>query len=387
MKSPVQQLPRVIIGAASKFWSYHQARAAEQAGMLKNLLTTFYDSRENGVPRHKIIELRWPAHIAYLIYHLPFPASQTWSYYVGDNWFDRAATRYVHDTDIYHVYNHHGLHSLRVAKQNGALAVIERASAHPSFVDKLLRDEYQKYGLPYTATTPAILKKHLQEYAETDYIFVASDFIYRSMLAEGVPAHKLRTIPLGFAPQHFTPGDKPDTIFRVIFAGAISLQKGVQYLLEGFRLANLPPDRTELVLVGNPFKDARAFLPKYAGLYRHVKFLPHSALPSLFRTGSVFVLPSVQDGFGMVVCEAAASGLPVIITENVGAKIRDGKDGYIVPIRNPAAIAEKLVYLYNHSNECQQMGKSASEYVQQFTWENYSKKLTRAYQELWDDKR
>jgi glycosyltransferase involved in cell wall biosynthesis len=375
--------PRVVIGAASRFWAYHQARGAEKAGLLQRLIIGQPDPRETGIPPHKIVALPWPARAAYLIYHLPFRSSQVWSYYVGDNWFDRWAGRYVRDADIYHVYNHHGLHSLRVAQRAGAITVIERASAHPRFVDHLLRDEYQKYNLPYTAVTPAVLDKHLREYQETDYIFVASEFIRRTMIAEGVPPEKLRCLPLGFAPEQFSPGPKADDIFRVVFVGAISLQKGVQYLLEGFRLADLPPARAELVLVGHAFKDAQSFLPHYSGLYRQVKFLPHSALPDLYRSGSVFVLPSVQDGFGMVVYEAAACGLPAIVTENVGAAIQDGEQGFVVPIRNPAALAEKLIYFYTHPTERQGMGAAASQYARRFTWDNYHRAQAQTYREIW----
>jgi len=177
--------------------------------------------------------------------------------------------------------------------------------------------------------------------------------------------------------------EKPDSIFRVIFVGALSLQKGLPYLLEGFKLAQLPPDRSELLLVGEPFPEAHSFLPKYAGLYRHLRFVPHTELARVYHTGSVFVLPSLQDGFGMVVYEAAACGLPILISENVGATIRDGEDGFVVPIRDTEAIAEKLIYFYNHEADRQRMGRSAGEYVSQFTWARYQDQLISHYQEIW----
>jgi hypothetical protein len=97
----------------------------------------------------------------------------------------------------------------------------------------------------------------------------------------------------------------------------------------------------------------------------------------------VFVLPSLQDGFGMVVYEAAACGLPVIVSENVGAAIRNGQDGFIVPIRDPAALAEKLIYLYQHPAERQRMGQTARAYVSRFTWEHYQDELIGHYREIW----
>ena len=377
------RLPRVVLASGSKFWVYHMARGAERAGMLHKLVTGFHDRREPGVPRHKIVSIPWPTFAAMLIARLPFPESQAWSYYVGDNWFDRAASRYAPEADIYHVYNHHGLHGIRAARRAGALTIVERASAHPHFQNAILREEFERFGLRYPSVNKQIVAKHLQEYDECDYIMASSDFVYRTMIAEGVPANKLVVLPLGFAPERFYPGEKSGDVFRVIFAGSMSLQKGLPYLLEGFRLANLPPDKSELVIVGGMFPDASAFLPKYTGLYRYVPFVPNSELPNVFRTGSVFVLPSLQDGFGMVVYEAAACGLPIIISENVGATIRDRQDGFVVPVRSAEAIAEKLQYLYTHEEERQRMGRSARQHVSQFTWERYQNELADFYRRIW----
>lgn len=376
--------PRITVVSGNKFHAYHLARGAQQVGWLHRFITTIFDRREIGIPPQKVVNIPWPAYASAFISRLPFPGSQTWSYYIGDNWFDRAASRYAHEADIYHAFNHHGLHGIRVARRRGAVTIVERSSAHPNVQHALLRDEFARFGLDYPAGNRRIIAKHLQEYDEADWIMVASDFVHRTMIAEGIPAKKLRKVHLGFAPEHFYPGEKADDLFRVIFVGALSLQKGLPYLLEGFRLAGLPPSRSELLIVGEPFEEAEAFLPKYTGLYRHLRFVPHTELAKVYQSGSVFVLPSLQDGFGMVVYEAAACGLPVIISENVGAVVRGGEDGFIVPVRSAEAIAEKLIYLYSHEAERAQMGRSAREYVAQFTWEKYHRELIAHYREIWE---
>jgi glycosyltransferase involved in cell wall biosynthesis len=374
--------PRIAVVSGNKFHAYHMARGAQRAGWLQRFITTIFDKRETGIPPEKIVQFKLPAYAAMLITRLPFAGAQALSYYIGDNWFDRAASQYAPEADIYHAFNHHALHGLRAAKRAGAITIVERSSAHPNLQHALLREEYARFGLKYPADNEKIIAKHLQEYEEADWIMVASDFVYRSMVAEGVPPRKLRQVHLGFAPEHFYPGPKPDDVFRVIFVGALSLQKGLQYLLEGFKLANLPREKSELLIVGEPFPDAESFLPKYEGLYRRLKFVPHSELAKVYQSGSVFVLPSLQDGFGMVVYEAAACGLPVIISENVGAAIRHGEDGFIVPIRSAEAIAEKLTYLYEHETERQTMGHSVCNYVNQFTWTRYQDELIGHYQDI-----
>jgi glycosyltransferase involved in cell wall biosynthesis len=178
---------------------------------------------------------------------------------------------------------------------------------------------------------------------------------------------------LGPAPPH-------DSVFRIIYAGGLSLQKGVAYLLEAFTKLRLP--NSELLLVGNEYPEARAFLVPYAGAYRHVRFVRQSELPALYQQGSVFVLPSLQDGFGMVVYEAAACGLPVITTDHVGASLRDGIDGFVVPIRNADVLAERILHLYSQPAERAAMAASAQQYVQQFTWAQYHRELCGLYARL-----
>lgn len=381
-----RRTPRVVVASAGKFHAYHLARAAQAAGCLERFVTTVFDAAEPDIPRERVVELRWPAYAARAIAKMPGNRSQAWSYYVGDNWFDRRAAAYAADADIYHAFNHQALHGLRAARRAGAVSIVERASAHPDVQHALLQDEFARVGLPSPTADSRLRDKHLREYDEADVIVVPSSFVYRSMVDRGVPATKLRQIPLGVSVDAFSPGTKRDGVFRVVFAGALSLQKGLPYLLEAFRLAALPPATSELVLIGDAFPEARAFLPDYRGTYRHVPFVPHAQLLQEYRQASVFVLPSLQDGFGMVVYEAAACGLPVIVSDHVGAEIRDGRDGFVVPVRNAAAIAERLVYLHTHEHERRALGASARELALRFTWQRYGRAIADLYEDVWQDR-
>jgi glycosyltransferase involved in cell wall biosynthesis len=86
----------------------------------------------------------------------------------------------------------------------------------------------------------------------------------------------------------------------------------------------------------------------------------------------------------MVVYEAAGCGIPLIITENVGADIRDKEDGFVVPIRDSKSIAAKLMYFYQNPQIARQMGLAARKYVRQFTWENYHNEIKGHYDEIWN---
>ena len=381
MRESPKRAPKVVVVSGGKFHAYHLARGAHRAGLLHRFVTTIFDRSETGLPPEKIVEIPAPAYAARLIQRLPFAGSLGWSYFVGDNWFDRAASRYASEADIYHAFNHHALSGIRAARRAGAITVVDRSSAHPVAQHALLREEFARFGLSYPAVNERMCAKHVQEYAEADWIMVPSPFVHRTMVDEGVPAAKLRRLPLGVSTERFCPGAKDDDVFRVLFVGAVSLRKGVPDLLEGFRRAGLRRP-SELILVGEPFPEARAFLAKYDGLYRLVPFLPHGQLVRMYQQASVFVLPSIEDGFGMVVYEAAACGLPLIVSQNVGAEVRDGADGFVVPIRDPDVIADRLLRLQDDALR-RTMGESARQYVSQFTWERYYSELSRHYREMW----
>jgi glycosyltransferase involved in cell wall biosynthesis len=372
----------VIVSSGGQFHAYHLARGAQRAGYLKRFITTLYDKHETGLDRAVVRQVPLPELIGQVVWRLPGANSMYLSYLIRDNLFDLLARRFVDGGDILHVFNHFGLHSMRKARRLGMRTIVERSAAHPVVHHKLLSEEYARYGLRFPAANRLLIDKHLQEYAEANAIMVPSAFVWRTMVEGGVPEEKLRRVHFGFAPERFRPMPevKTDRTFRVLFVGSVSLQKGVQYLLKAFKRLDLPD--AELVFVGGAYPDSKSFLPQYEGLYKHIWFVPQEELAALYNTASVFVLPSLQDGFGMVVYEAAACGLPVIVTENVGAAIRDGQDGFVVPIRDPDALADRLLRLYEDEPLRRAMGKSARAYVQQFTWEAYHHELKAHYDDL-----
>ena len=374
----------VIVSSGGPYHAYHLARASAGAGMLKRFIITHFNRRETGIDRRKVRQILLPELLGMGIQMLPGVDMQPLSYLVRDNLFDLLSCIYIDGGDILDVFNHFGLYAMRKARRLGMKTLVERSAAHPVVHHRILSSEYEKYGLRFSRVNRWLFHKHEQEYVEADAIVVPSDFVWRTMVEQGVPESKLLRVHFGFAPERFQqqPDAKTDSTFRVLFVGAISLQKGVQYLLEAFRRLNLPD--AELVLVGGTFPDSKAFLPEFEGLYRHVPFVPQEELVPLYNSASVFVLPSLQDGFGMVVYEAAACGLPVIVSENVGAAIRDGQDGFIVPIRDPDALADRLLRLYRDPALRRAMGQSAYEYVQQFTWEAYHRQVIANYRQVLD---
>jgi glycosyltransferase involved in cell wall biosynthesis len=143
-------------------------------------------------------------------------------------------------------------------------------------------------------------------------------------------------------------------------------------LLRGYEAFRDPS--TQLTLVGSHAADPSS-LGSYRDLFRHVPHVTQQQLADLYRQADVFVFPTLLEGLGLVVLEAMASGLPVITTASGPSDVvRDGVDGFVVPIRDSVAIAERLDFLRNRPEVRLAMGRNARERALQFTWSAYREK-------------
>jgi glycosyltransferase involved in cell wall biosynthesis len=108
----------------------------------------------------------------------------------------------------------------------------------------------------------------------------------------------------------------------------------------------------------------------------YIPYLEHDKLVKELHASDIFVLPSYLDSWGMIVIEAMACGLPVIVTENTGAKDAVTDDsGFVIPIDDEDALMDKILYFYNNRAEIERMGKNAARVVQKYTWDNYYKQV------------
>jgi glycosyltransferase involved in cell wall biosynthesis len=197
----------------------------------------------------------------------------------------------------------------------------------------------------------------------------------------GFRANKLLVVPVGVDAQQFKPTARHDEKFRVIYCGSLTLRKGVHYLLEAFHELNLAD--AELWLIGTPSGEIAPYLKRYGGPHVVVKgAFPQGQLRQQYSQGSVLCAPSIEDGFGMVVSQAMACGLPVICTKNTGAQdlVRESVDGFAVPIRDVDALKERLHFLYSHQAVARQMGEAARQRILGgFTWDHYGERIVSEY--------
>lgn len=353
--------------------AYQAVRGIHRHGHLKKVVTR--GAKRGEIEPCKIVKVWYPKRIG-----LPHLGAKRW-YYLENLYFDRRVASLLRDgCDIFHGWNGQCLASLREAKRMGALTIVERASSHINTQMRLIREEYRERGIESEPESAEVVERCLAEYEAADYVTVPSRFAYGSFIEEGFSPEKLILIPFGVDFVRFKPQPKPDSLFRILFVGRLSLRKGFQYLLKAWNRLDLK--NAELVLVGDVAADGKKVIERYrtGKEFKHVGYQLNPV--SLFNSASVFICPSIEEGSALVTYEAMACGLPVIATTNAGSVVRDGKDGFIIPIRDAEKIKEKIELFYADEKMRLEMGGSARERVSEFSWNGYGDNLVKAYEKI-----
>src|SRR5262249_43571333 len=153
-------------------------------------------------------------------------------------------------------------------------------------------------------------------------------------------SEKLRKVVYGVDLSRFRKiADPPRDRFEVLFVGQVSFRKGVPYLLEAFSTLKHPHKRLRIVGAMQP--EMKIFLQeKHLENVEFLGALPQPDLIPLMSASHVLVLPSIEDGLGLVLGQAMACGCPIICSTNTGGEelLSESNSEFLVPIRDPAAI-------------------------------------------------
>lgn len=294
----------------------------------------------------------------------------------------QAACRHVAGIDCVVAYEGFALPTFEaMQKRGGGAAVLNYPVSHHRSRRQVRLEENEREPLfastwPDFDDWPAGHEERLDaEIAQADAILLGSTYAADTFAAEGIERRKLQVIPYGVDLQTFTPG-RPrhgKSSFNVIYAGQLTQRKGISYLLRGYR--KFARRDTQLTMVGALVGGDEPLRP-YASHFRHVPHQTRTALAEMYRNSDVFVLPTLVEGMGLVVLEAMACGLPVIVTANgPGDLVRDGIEGFVVPTRDEEAICDRLERLYRDPDLRIAMGRQAIRRAQEFSWAAYTSKV------------
>ena len=368
---------KITISVGGKFHAFHLAKQLQKRGYLDRIFTPYprFSVRDLGIPQQKLNCLILKEVLERGLCKIPYLCNKIEVPYYTANLFDKQVARRIRPCDIFVGWSGFSLYTLRkIRKSFPAKIVLEHTSTHLQNQCDALIEEQKRIGIKVSLLCPSFVSKELEEYREADYIILPSTLAKQTFLDKGFSQDKLICIPQGVDIETFKPVPKNDRTFRIISVG-ISIRKGTHYLLQA--VDELGIKDLEVWLIGRIDNDIKPFFKKYSGNFRYLGGIPQKELYRYYSQGSISVLFSLEDGFGWALLEAMACGLAVICSDSVGAKdvVRENIDGFIVPTRDVESLKEKILYLYENQNICQEMGRHAYENVtKNFTWDNYGQK-------------
>lgn len=279
-----------------------------------------------------------------------------------------------------YVFNAAGLEILRKAKDAGLTCFLDQTTLPWDTEQAIVAEERVRWpgweeGAVDKSDWHELDVRERGEWALADLIFCGSEWVRDAMTKFGVPSSRCAVVPYGVAlsrssmpPKKISHGP-----LHVLFVGSIELRKGIPYLLHA---AEQIPSREAIFRAVGPVRIAADAARKIATRIELTGPLPRSELAEQYAWADVLVLPSLSEGSANVGYEALANGVPVITTPAAGSVVRDGIEGYIVPVRDANAIAERLRYLSADRKALRDMAAAAKLHAQEFTVEHYAKRLT-----------
>jgi glycosyltransferase involved in cell wall biosynthesis len=281
------------------------------------------------------------------------------------------------DTDLF-VPAGAALEPLRRARRLGTRTWLDCPTAHHRYAKRLLDEERHLQPefadtLQYPAPSRRAARALDREIEQADEFVLLSTFQRRSYEEEGVDPDHLHQVPLGVDLDVFRPLHKVrHNPFTVGFVGQVTQRKGISYLIDAFE--TLRPLDVRLLIVGRPVGPRRPWLREGV---THEAPVARRDLARVYSRMDVVVLPSLIEGFGLTALEAMACGVPVIVSEHTFGTdiVVDGENGFVVPIRDATAIAERIRKLVADEDLRAAMAANARSAAQAYSWSIYGSRI------------
>lgn len=374
-------------------WHFHVARQLEKRGLLERIWTGYPKFKlkdENGVPQEKIMTYPW-FQTLYMATRGRWGIDRLeglnleWTWIANKTLDKHVAKKLREEEDVLLGMSGCSLESGKRIKQLGGKYICDRGCSHIRYQTDILTEEYKKWGFRFWETDERSVLRDEAEYEVADRIAVPSEFARQSFIDLGVPESKLIKLPYGTNLSRFSKvGDPDPNKFVVLWVGGVSIRKGFMYALEAFKKIKHP--NKEFIVIGVLSEEIEVLM-RNEDLSK-VKLLgkvQNTLLPKYYSEANVFILPSIEDGFGLVMGEALACGCPVIGSMNTGARdlYEHGKEGFIIPIRDSKALADAMQNLIDDPTLRERMSSAAIERVKTVKgWDYYGDQLVMQVEKL-----
>lgn len=280
------------------------------------------------------------------------------------------------------------LDSLRRAKSLGARTVVTSLNTHITHLRRAMDEEYARVGdTGHHFVHPAMERRALAEIAAADHIRVNSHYAKTTFVDAGVMEARVSVIQPSVDLAHFHEAPKPDDVFRVMAVATIDPRKGIHVLIRAFIDAALPNAELEII-GGTSDRWSKQLIERAMAQHANIRVrsLDVSRVPveASYARASVLVHPAIEDGFGLVIPQALASGRPVIATSTSGASalIRHGENGFVVLARASGEITEHLRALHSDCALHTRLSAAARPSVNHMSYEAFGRAVREMYARL-----
>jgi glycosyltransferase involved in cell wall biosynthesis len=291
--------------------------------------------------------------------------------------------------DIVHAWPSGALHTLKTAAKLGIPTVLERPNAHTRFAYEVVQKECERLGVTLPpnhehAYNEAVLRLEEEEFRLADYLLCPSDFVVKTFLDREFKQEKLVRHIYGFDEKVYYPSSEPRDPKRkltMLFVGVCAVRKGVHYALEAWLQS--PASQNGTFLIAGEFLPAYA--EKLAPMLSHpsVHVLGHrDDVPDLMRKSDILILPSIEEGFGLVVTEAMGSGCVPLASEACTEICKHMVTGLVHRVGDVHALAQQITLLHEDRALLQKLRANCLGMAQDITWSAAGARLLQVYREI-----
>jgi glycosyltransferase involved in cell wall biosynthesis len=286
--------------------------------------------------------------------------------------------------DAVYGYEDGALLSFQEAKNRDMLCFYDLPIGHWRYVQSLfseesrLRPEWSPTLIGQFDSSAKLARKD-QELSLADHIFVASSFTRKTLEEFPADLAPVSIIPYGFplvsAPKTYQAAQGRK--LRLLFVGSLSQRKGIANLFEAIEGLE---DQIELTLIGNKPVNNCLVLNNAVKKHRWISGLPHDQVLAVMREHDVFVLPSLFEGFGLVITEAMSQGTPVITTERTCGPdiITHAENGWLVSAGSSEALRQQIEVILSDPSMIETVGEKARQTASERPWSSYGQQLAGA---------
>ena len=402
---PVQpRLAAAVVVHSGARDSYQLALALHEAGLLSALVTDLYFSQSSPLARH--LRSWLPASLQELLHRrttaaLPAPAVRQClftglrelllarcsfisfalrrrSTRAADRTLGRTAGNLARRRGAGLVT--YSYYASDAVSAYGQPVLLFQLHPHPATMRRLLQHELDLHADCAASLTQewelalpeADFQKLVAEPLTASHLLAASSFTRESLIEHGIRPSRITVVPYGVDLEHFHPAPRTPSLqgpLRLLFVGRINQRKGIKYLLQAMSM--LPPGTATLTVCGRVVDGLELFrnLP-------NIELRPsvsEADLLAAYQQADLFIFPSIAEGFGQVLLEALACGLPILSTTHTAAPdlIADGVEGFIVSPGRADLLADKVLWCSRHRGELHIMRALARKRAEHFTWARF----------------